>query len=176
MFASDEFYALTGMSIPSYEEYEGFPQLENGVGLVKSFEYEIERELEKIITPKRVNKTYILATGTLAYDFMVDISNKIMRKFNGLELKVVPIVNNFFGDTITVSGLVTGFDLITQIKKQDLDYDGIIIPRTMLKRDEEIFLDNLTLEEVSKELGVEIITSPVDGKDLIDILKIEVDK
>ena len=170
VFASDEFYAITNRELPNYEEYEGFPQLENGVGLMKSFEDEIIKELNKIEKPISCDKKYIIATGTLAYKFIVGIKERIVEKFNGLDLKVIPIVNNFFGETITVSGLITGQDLISQLMRYN-DVDGIIIPRSMMKRDEEIFLDNLTLEEVSRELNIPVIASKVDGRNLIDIMK-----
>ncbi|MBU5439603.1 DUF512 domain-containing protein [Tissierella sp. MSJ-40] len=170
VFASDEFFALSGRKSPDYEEYEGFPQLENGVGLMKSFEYEIDKELNNIKVPINVNKKYILATGTLAYDFMSNIREKIIKKFVGLDLQVVPIINNFFGHTITVSGLVTGQDLIEQLKSYK-DISGVIIPKSMLKRDEDIFLDNLTVEDISKELEVSVIPSEVSGKEIIEILK-----
>ncbi len=176
IFPSDEFYCLSKRDVPSYEEYEGFPQLENGVGLMKSFEYEIDEELAKIKSPINTNKRYILATGTLAYDFILNLASKIEGKFKGLELKVIPITNDFFGDTITVVGLVTGNDLVNQLMKYTNDMDGVIIPRSMLKSDEEIFLDDLKLSEAQERLGVKIITSNVDGKDLIEILKQEVKK
>lgn len=170
VFPSDEFFALTKRELPKYYEYEGFAQLENGVGLMKSLEDEINKELEKIKNPIVSNKKFILATGTLAYDFMNRMKDKILEKFDGLELEVVPIVNKFFGETITVSGLVTGQDLIAQLKGYE-NIDGIIIPRSMMKRDEEIFLDNLTIEEVSKALNSPIISSNVEGKSLIDRIK-----
>ncbi len=170
VFASDEFFALTKRELPRYDEYEGFPQLENGVGLMKSFEDEIIKELKKIKTPINSNNRFVLATGTLAYDFMTKIKEMIVEKFNGLELIVIPIVNKFFGETITVSGLITGQDLVTQLKDYD-NIDGIIIPRSMMKRDEEIFLDNLTIEEVSKILNIPVLASKVEGKNLIDIIK-----
>lgn len=170
IFASDEFFALTGRKLPSQNEYEGFPQLENGVGLMKSFGTEIVQELDKIKLPIRKKKKYILATGTLANNFMVEMKDKIIEKFDELELLVVPIINKFFGETITVSGLITGQDLIQQLREYK-DVDMIIIPRSMMKADEEIFLDNLTLQEVTKELGVPIVSSKVDGKTFIDIIK-----
>ncbi len=170
VFASDEFFAMTKREVPKYDEYEGFPQLENGVGLMKSFEDEIIKELKKIKIPNQSNKRYVIATGTLAYDFMIKIKDKILEKFNGLELTVIPIVNKFFGETITVSGLITGQDLVSQLNGYD-NIDGIIIPRSMMKRDEEIFLDNLTIEEVSQALKIPIISSKVEGKSLIDIIK-----
>lgn len=174
VFPSDEFYAVSKRSIPPYDDYEGFPQLENGVGLMKSFEYEIDLELNNRNTKDTINKSYILATGTLAYDYMVGIAEKLMSRYNGLKLKVIPIENNFFGNTITVSGLVTGGDLISQLN--GVDSDGIIIPQSMLRAGEDVFLDNLTVEQVSKELNTKIITSKVDGRNLIDIISLGVSK
>ncbi|WP_313757122.1 DUF512 domain-containing protein [Tissierella sp.] len=170
VFASDEFFAMTKTKLPKSNDYEGFPQLENGVGLMKSFEDEIMIELKKIKTPINNNKRYILATGTLAYDFIVKMKEKILEKIHGIELTVIPIVNRFFGETITVAGLVTGQDLVAQLSSYD-NIDGIIIPRSMMKRDEEIFLDNLTIEDVSKALNIPVISSEVEGKSLIDIIK-----
>ncbi|NLK44896.1 MAG: DUF512 domain-containing protein [Tissierellia bacterium] len=170
VFPSDEFFALTGTTLPEYEEYEGFPQLENGVGLMRLFEEEVVKELSKIKAPIYKEKKYIIATGTLAYNFMCKIIELICKKIEGLELKVVPIVNKFFGETITVSGLITGRDLVEQLKEFS-NYDKIIIPRSMLKRDEEVFLDDLTLGEVSKFLNMEVIPSKVEGKSIIDIIK-----
>lgn len=170
VFPSDEFFALTNTSLPKYEEYEGFPQLENGVGLMRLFEDEVVKELKKIKTPIYKNKKYVIATGTLACNFMCKIASLICERFNGLELKVVPIINNFFGETITVAGLVTGRDLVNQLIEYK-DYDKIIIPRSMLKRDEEVFLDDLTLKDVSNKLRMEVIPSKVEGKSIIDIIK-----
>ncbi len=173
IFPSDEFYCLADMELPSYEDYEGFPQYENGVGLMKSFEYEVEEELEKIKIPIETEGKFIIATGTLAYEFICDIVNKIKKKFINLELVVIPIENNFFGKTITVSGLVTGIDLINQLRDCK-DADKIIIPKSMLKRDEDIFLDNITIDEVEKQLNKKIIASNVDGKEFIEFLKLGV--
>lgn len=169
-FLSDEFFCLAKSQLPEVDEYEGFPQYENGVGLMKSFEYEIEEELSKIITPIELSKKYIVATGTLAYDFMQKNIKKIQEKFKGLEILVVPIENNFFGKTITVSGLVTGGDLISQLKDYK-DIDKIIIPKSMLKRDEEIFLDNISLIDVRDQLGIKVVVSMVDGNEFIKCIK-----
>ncbi len=168
VFPSDEFFALSQRDTPDYEEYEGFPQLENGVGLMKSFEYEVERKLLTIERVIGLNRRYIIATGTLAYDFMDRLCNRVMEKIHGLDLKVVPIINNFFGHNITVSGLVTGIDLITQLK--DIKSDTIIIPRSMMKSGEEIFLDDITLEEASRRLEREILVSDVGGREFVDLL------
>lgn len=173
VFPSDEFYCLSNKELPSYDEYEGFPQYENGVGLMKSFEYEIEEEISKINEPIELSKKYIIATGTLAFDFMQRMVDKISPKFNNIELIVVPIQNNFFGKTITVAGLVTGSDLVSQLRVYN-DIDGIIIPKSMLKRDEDLFLDNLSLKEVEKQLGNSIYTAKVDGVNFIDVIRLGV--
>lgn len=170
VFASDEFYALIDKELPNSNEYEGFPQLENGVGLIRSFEDEIDKELGQILEPLIKNKKYILATGTLAYGFMEKMAKRIAEKFQGLQLKVIPITNDFFGHKITVSGLITGQDLLSQLKGYN-SFDGIIIPQSMLKKDEEIFLDNYTIKDLTGKLNIPIIPSKVDGKELIDILK-----
>ena len=163
-------FALTNSPLPKYKEYEGFPQLENGVGLMRLFEDEVVKELDKIKTSINQNKKYIIATWYLSYSFMCKIGELICDKFPGLELKVVPITNKFFGETITVSGLITGRDLVEQLM-EFRNYDKIIIPRSMLKRDEEVFLDDLTLQDVSKSLNIEVIPSKVEGKSIIDIIK-----
>ncbi len=133
---------------------------------MKSFEDEIIRELNKIKEPLISKNKFLIATGTLAYNFMKEISDRIGKKFEGIRLEIVPIVNRFFGETITVSGLITGQDLIRQVSEYK-EFDKVIIPRTMMKADEEVFLDNLSLEEVSKKMNKEIIVSKVDGKDFI---------
>ncbi len=170
VFASDEFYAMTNKTLPSYEAYEGFPQIENGVGLMKSFEYEIDRELDNIKGKIELNKNYILATGTLAEGFMNRIKDKIMNKFSYLDLKVVAIINNFFGPSITVSGLVTGQDIIKQLENYK-NIDGIIIPKAMLRKDSNVFLDDLTIEDIENRLKIKLIPIEVSGKKFIDLFK-----
>lgn len=168
VFPSDEFYAVANKAIPSYEEYEGFPQIENGVGLMKSFEAEVEEELNNIKDPITLNKNYIIATGRLAENFMNTIKDKVINKFHDLKLDVVPIENNFFGKTITVSGLITGIDLINQLKTYE-DIDGVIIPESMLRYNSNVFLDDITIENIENQLKVEIIPVEVSGKEFIDL-------
>lgn len=173
IFASDEFYLVSKEDLPTYDEYEGFPQYENGVGLLRSFASEIEEALDKIHKKRVHSKNIIFATGKLAGEFMNEIARKIEDKFIGLNIIVVPIKNNFFGETITVSGLVTGGDLVEQIKDME-ESDLVIIPRSMMKVDEEIFLDNITLEEAIEKMNKRIIYSKVDGSDLIRLIDKEV--
>ncbi len=169
-FASDEFYVMAEMSLPDYDDYEGFPQLENGVGLMKSFEYEVEKELEDIHKNISLDKNYVIATGTLAKSFMEEIANKAMNKFQKLKLNVIPINNKFFGETITVSGLITGRDLISQLKDID-NVDGVIIPKSMLRRDSEIFLDDLTVEDIENQLKTQVIPVEVSGKEFVNLFR-----
>ena len=172
VFPSDEFYALAKREVPSYDAYEGFPQLENGVGLMRLFQQEIESELSNITDVPKIDKKYIVATGTLAYNFIVDMFTKIQETIPGLEIEVIPIVNNFFGDKITVVGLITGMDLISQLKGKESD--AIFIPISMMKFGEDVFLDNITVDEVSRELGNKVIVSKVSGKDIIRKIILEV--
>lgn len=172
VFPSDEFYCLSEAKLPEYDEYEGFPQYENGVGLMKSFEYEVQEGLE-LIGATQSNKKYVLATGTLANGFMNHISKMLTDKIQGLTIEVVPIINEFFGENITVSGLITGNDLVNQLMDYK-DIDAVLIPKSMLKRDEDIFLDNLTVADIQDRLGIEIIPCEVDGKKFVNLLIEEV--
>ena len=92
----------------------------------------------------------------------------VMDKFKGLKIKVIPIKNKFFGETITVAGLLTATDIIEQLKGEDLG-DGLLITKAMLKADEDIFLDNITLEELKEILGTDIIVTKVDGHEFIEV-------
>ena len=170
VFTSDEFYCLSEIEMPDYDDYEGFPQYENGVGLMKSFEYEIQEELKSMDLPINTEKKYLVATGTLAYKYMVKLVDMIKSKINNLDIEVVAIENNFFGKTITVSGLVTGSDLISQLKAFD-QVDKVFIPQSMLKRDEDVFLDNISLDKVKSELGIDVVVSKVDGKEFLKCLR-----
>ncbi|KPU28304.1 Fe-S oxidoreductase [Caloranaerobacter sp. TR13] len=170
VFAADEFYVLANKEIPLFDEYEGFPQLENGVGLMRLFYDEVCKAVTQMDKKIQLNKSFTIATGKLAYPFIMDIANLAMSKFSGLKLQVEFIRNNFFGDTITVSGLITGGDLIGQLTGKDLG-DGLIIPKSMLKRDENIFLDDITVQEVEEILNAEVIVLDVDGYEFIDFFK-----
>ncbi|CEN94457.1 DUF512 domain-containing protein [Paraclostridium sordellii] len=172
IFLSDEFYMIANRQLLDYDEYEGFIQFENGVGMISKLEREIKDYL--VTNPKNsmdVKKKVSIATGHSAYNFICDMANCMMEKYPGLDIKVHKIINNFFGDTITVSGLITATDIIDQLKNEDLG-QTLYIPRSMLKADEEIFLDNITLEELQKIMNMEIVPCLNKGKDFVDkILK-----
>ncbi|CEQ24311.1 Fe-S oxidoreductase [[Clostridium] sordellii] len=172
IFLSDEFYMIANRQLLDYDEYEGFIQFENGVGMISKLEREIKDYL--VTNPKNsmdVKKKVSIATGHSAYNFICDMANCMMEKYPELDIKVHKIINNFFGDTITVSGLITATDIIDQLKNEDLG-QTLYIPRSMLKADEEIFLDNITLEELQKIMNIEIVPCLNEGKDFVDkILK-----
>ena len=172
IFLSDEFYIMANRKLLDYDEYEGFIQFENGVGMISKFEREIKDYLENLSEDHKSKiKKVSIATGHSAYEFMCEMAKCIMEKCPNVQIDVYKIINNFFGDTITVSGLVTATDIIDQLKNKDLG-ETLYIPRSMLKADEEIFLDNITLENLSDIMGLEVVPCLNEGKDFIDkILK-----
>lgn len=172
IFLSDEFYIMANRKLLDYDEYEGFIQFENGVGMISKFEREIKDYLENLSEDyKSKIKKVSIATGHSAYEFMCEMAKCIMEKCPNVQIDVYKIINNFFGDTITVSGLVTATDIIDQLKDKNLG-ETLYIPRSMLKADEEIFLDNITLENLSDIMGLEVVPCLNEGKDFIDkILK-----
>ena len=172
IFLSDEFYIMANRKLLDYDEYEGFIQFENGVGMISKFEREIKDYLENLSEDHKSKiKKVSIATGHSAYEFMCEMAKCIMEKCPNVQIDVYKIINNFFGDTITVSGLVTATDIIDQLKDKNLG-ETLYIPRSMLKADEEIFLDNITLENLSNIMGLEVVPCLNEGKDFIDkILK-----
>ena len=172
IFLSDEFYIMANRKLLDYDEYEGFIQFENGVGMISKFEREIKDYLENLSEDHKSKiKKVSIATGHSAYEFMCEMAKCIMEKCPNVQIDVYKIINNFFGDTITVSGRVTATDIIDQLKDKNLG-ETLYIPRSMLKADEEIFLDNITLENLSDIMGLEVVPCLNEGKDFIDkILK-----
>lgn len=164
VYLSDEFYIMAGREIPAHGEYDGFPQIENGVGLCASLQWEFEQALE-FCEDKRVKTQKTVVTGVLAYDFIKGLVDKLDTD----KINVCKITNMFFGEKITVSGLVTGGDIINQLSGKELG-DAILIPTSMLRHDEDIFLDNLTVSDVERELGVRVIKVQSDGFELLDEL------
>ena len=143
-------------------------QYENGVGLLRSLSDELDDALELAQAPAGRRRVSV-ATGTLAGDFHKELAKRIMKRFDNVEVLVYPIVNHFFGETITVAGLVTGGDMTRQLAGKDLG-DELIIPKVMLKADEDIFLDDMTLIEAEKALDIKITPSRNDGFEYLDAI------
>lgn len=166
VFLSDEFYVLAEEELPETAAYENFIQLENGVGLMRKFESELE-ELLSLPFDSSVKRNLHLATGTSAYEFMCNVANTVNKRFPEINICVHRIINEYFGDTITVSGLLTATDLLKQLKGIDLE-DGLLLPRVMMKADELVFLDDYTVERFEQELGYKVIVCEVTGESFLN--------
>lgn len=163
VFASDELYITAGRNLPNYTEYEGdFPQYENGVGMIALLEHEFADACHGQAGNARKEKS--IATGVSAAPFLE-------RLLKNLNVKIFPIENNFFGKSVTVAGLVTGGDLIEQLLpfKNELG-EELLIPETMLRKNDDVFLDNITVGEVEAALGVKVKAVEVDGYKLYEAL------
>lgn len=168
VFPSDEFFIIAGRPFPPVEYYEDFQQYENGVGMVRSLADEFEKALE--IAEWNGGKRHVsIATGYSIYETMQSLAETAEKYFPLLKCDVHRIRNDFFGETITVTGLITGQDLIAQLKGKNLG-DNLIISNSMLMRDHEIFLDDMTVGDVEKALNVKIIYTSNDGYELLDAI------
>lgn len=162
VWASDEFYLQTGRDFPDYDDYEGFPQLENGVGLVRLF----WEEFKGIRLPKKVDNSSIITFVTgVSGEYALKPIMEALNEVSGLSFQLKVITNNFFGPTVTVTGLLTGTCLICGLEGIRKG-SKVIIPNIMLKDRQERFLDDLLLEDVEQKLGINIYPIPVDGKRL----------
>ena len=166
VYASDEFYLLAGLPIPEPEFYGDFDQLDNGVGLLALLQQEFRSAMMQA-GEFNEEKHLTIATGELAYPMMKQFAAEIMERFPTVKIGVEKIVNDFFGHTVTVAGLVTGQDLIAQLKGKELGSE-LLIPSTMLRHEQDRFLDDVTREQVEQELSVTLTTTENDGFDLLE--------
>lgn len=173
--AGDEWYLLAEEDVPEEERYDGYLQLENGVGMLRLLFNEFAEGYDALTGDDRRDELSI-ATGKLACPYLCKMAEKITEKFPGVRIHVYCIRNDFFGERITVSGLITGQDLMAQLKERELGR-RLLIPCNMLKTDEDIFLDDFTVEQVSGALQVPIDIVKSSGQDLIDsILNSDIDQ
>lgn len=166
-YPSDEFYLLAERELPEASYYGDFLQLENGVGLWSLLKDESKKALAEINESKY--KSVSIVTGTLAYPLLREIADMCEQKWHGFKCYVYPIVNNFFGESITVSGLVTGKDIIEQLKGKPLG-EKMLIPSSMLRQGEQVFLDDVAVTELEKELNINVEAIANDGYELINSL------
>lgn len=167
-YASDEFYLKAEREIPSAEAYEGFPQIENGVGLIASMKEEFLNAIEeeyKFSGERRVS----IATGEAAYNFIKTIAKMAENKYNSLKVDVYKIVNNFFGDEITVAGLLCGGDIISQLEGRDLG-DELIVSKSMLRDCTDVLLDDVTTKDIENKLNVKVRAIENDGYEFLEAL------
>ena len=169
-WCSDELYLLAGRALPAEDYFEDFTQLDNGVGMLTLLTREFGRALE-LMEPEELEGTapFSIATGVSAAPFLAKLVEQAREKCGTIEGKVYPIVNHFFGETITVAGLVTGGDLIDQLRGKALGR-RLLIPASMLRAGENVFLDDVTTADVERELGVSVTPVPQDGYELLDAM------
>lgn len=179
--ASDEWYIMAGRDFPEEERYDGYIQLENGVGMMRLFIEEFSEAVAALKESAEYDKlsgaferTLTIVTGKLTYDTVKAFADKLMGLFPGLKLNVFAIRNDFFGETITVSGLITGTDLINQLKEQrDLGCElgeALHIPSNMLRSGENVFLDDITVGDVEAELGIRVVVVDTSGHHFVEAI------
>jgi putative radical SAM enzyme (TIGR03279 family) len=166
-FCSDEMYLRAGRALPGEDYYEDYVQIENGVGMLRSLVSEFEAGLRLEDGPIEA-PPFTIATGVSARPFLQELADKAREK-TGVSGQVVAIVNDFFGHTIDVAGLVTGGDLIAQLKGRDLGA-RLLIPVNMLRHGGDVFLDDLHVGDVEAALGVPVTVVEQDGFDLLDAM------
>ncbi|NLL56165.1 MAG: DUF512 domain-containing protein [Clostridiales bacterium] len=164
-YCSDELYQIAKMELPSYEYYNGFEQIENGVGLIVKFLYELEEALES--APRSCIKNVGIFTGLSAVDTMEKAKQMIENKWGTVNVNIYPVKNEFFGETVTVTGLVTATDIIKSYGDNKFDEDYLIVPSVMLKEFETVFLDNKSIDDLSKALNREIVVCEPNGDELL---------
>jgi len=168
VFPSDEFFLIAGRDIPDMEYYEDFSQYENGVGMLRSLIDEFEKALDSAQW-EGGNRHVSIATGYSPYPVIKYLAELAEKKFPELECNVYRIRNDFFGDTITVTGLITAQDLIKQLKGENLG-EQLLISKAMLRTNATVFLDDLTVEDVEKALDINIKSVASDGYELLDAI------
>ena len=164
--AGDEWYILAGEELPSEENYDGYLQYENGVGMVRSMIDTVEEELAERMGDERKRELSI-ATGKLMEPFLGDMIASIQKKYPNVTVHLYGIRNDFFGERITVAGLVTAQDMIAQLKDMPKG-DRLLIPDSMLRSGENVFLDDMTVEEVENALQVKLDIVKSSGQDFVE--------
>ncbi len=164
--AGDEWYLLAEEEIPGEERYDGYIQLENGVGMMRLLENEFREALEQTPADDTIRRSVTLATGRLAAPLLTKLSGLAIQKFPGVSAQVVSIRNDFFGERITVSGLLTGRDIVAQLTGRELG-DALLLPCNLLRSGEQTLLDDMTVDDLKRTLqvGIDIVKS--SGQDLL---------
>lgn len=171
--ASDEWYLLAEEELPHSEMYDGYIQLENGVGMLRLFITEFEEALndenERNNDPSIINEKISLATGLLAYPYIDKMAKQIETQYSNVKIHVYPIKNEFFGEKITVSGLLTGQDIENQLMEKELG-ERLLLPENVLRSGEQVFLDDMTVSDLESALQVKIDIVKSSGRGFIDAI------
>lgn len=165
-YCGDELYLEAGLPLPEGEYYEGYRQIENGVGMISSMKDELDSALENEDGDGR-ERAVSIATGHAAYGFICECAEKIKEKFPNVKINVYEIKNDFFGESVTVAGLVTGRDLVAQLSGKEL-YGELLLPANMLRHGGDLFLCGMSKEEAEEKLGAKITLCENDGYEFLD--------
>ena len=174
-YASDEFYVKSGTPLPDFDHYGDFTQIENGVGMLTSFDYEFMCALSTLDDEeKQIEKSITVATGYASYSMMKKLCDRLSEECPNLKINVERIKNNFFGGEVTVTGLLTGKDIAEQLSEKDLGSE-LYLSRNVLRSEGDLFLCGMTPEELSEKLSVDLCFTENDGGEfLYKILEIEI--
>lgn len=170
--ASDEWYVLAGEELPPEETYDGYLQLENGVGMLRLMMEEFEDAMERLSQPgalegRILSGTYSSVTGQISYPYIRRMADRIMERFPDIRILVYPIRNDFFGERITVTGLLTGQDILRQLRGKELG-EILCLPENLLRSGEHVLLDDITVEDIAGTLQVRTDIVKSSGYDLVD--------
>ena len=175
VYAADEFYLKAKRPIPDADYYEDYPQIENGVGLLRSFmdefglAFEDIAEINSALEARDEVRRVSVATGAASYEMISVMAEKIMQNCPKMEIKVYKIANNFYGESITVAGLLTGKDIYEQLKSRSLG-EELLVPATALRAGDDDFLCGMTRAELAEKLGVKVTPAPQDGYEFLELL------
>ena len=168
-FPADELYIKSGLPLPDEDFYEGYSQIQNGVGMITDMKSSVDYELvdaesykDAFSSPREIS----VATGYAAYGHIKAVCDKLAETFEGLKINVYPIRNDFFGESITVAGLLTGKDIAAQLKEKPLG-EALLFPEVCLRAEGDVFLDDMTPEELSERLGVPCLAAGSEGDGFI---------
>ena len=170
--ASDEWYVLAGEELPPEETYDGYLQLENGVGMLRLMLEEFEDAMERLSQPgalegRILSGTYSSVTGQISYPYIRRMADRIMERFPDIRILVYPIRNDFFGERITVTGLLTGQDILGQLQGEELG-EILCLPENLLRSGEHVLLDDITVEDIAGTLQVRTDIVKSSGYDFVD--------
>lgn len=167
--ASDEWYLIAGRPVPAADRYDGYLQLENGVGMVRLLTDEVEEGLKELEGDQRSGELSI-ATGMLIYPVIRELTERAGRYYPNISVRVYPVINRFFGESITVSGLLTGKDILEQLKGKELG-SRLFLPANLLRAGTEVLLDDMTVTSLSDALQVPISIVKSDGASFLEIFR-----